>query len=454
MGSKPGLPGPPAKTKKDELPIPSSPQAGRLTVYFERSSGTFYTRDDKGDYIGTTDKLLGLELRKVGYHRKAPNPWVLSPLEDEILRISKQQGVDYAGPVGGYPVGVYDMFAKKVLVTSGPQFIQPKEGKWPWLTKFFDELLGDQKKYFFAWIKWALVTLRKGAPWSPGQAFAIAGPVGCGKSFLQSLITPMLGNRASKPYDYLIGEEKYNDEVFGSEHGIIGDEVPLLDIRSRRNVGSALKDLVVNKEQSIRGMYKSPTTLTPFLRVSISLNDDPESLLALPPLDSDVKDKLIIVKATQVKFPWPSDRFPDSRSYFSTLKDELPAFLFWLIRWKVPDSIKSQRYGVISYHHPDLVKSVDDLAPEWKLWELVTHHLGEGLTEREWSGSALDLQRALREADKNREVDGVCRWDTACGQFLGKLALKLPERIRVETRAQGKKMYTLTIPANGRKLGL
>lgn len=452
MANKPGLSGPPAKTEPEEPPPPPAPSAGQLVVYFDRSKGRFYTAGDKGSYQGTERDLLTIELRKIGYHRKSPNAWSLSPLEEEMLRISKEMSVDYAGPIGGYAVGLHSMFSAKVLVTTGPEFIQPKEGKFTYLGKFLNDLLGDQKKYFCGWLKWALITLKKGAPWSPGQALALAGPVNCGKSLLQSLITPILGNRASKPYAYLVGRDKYNAEVFAAEHGIIGDEVPLLDIRSRRNFGSALKNLIVTKEQSVRGMYKEPVTLTPFLRVSISLNDDPESLLALPPLDSDVKDKLMILKVSPAAFPWPSDRFPDSNAYFRQLKTELPAFLFWLLRWRVPESIKHQRYGIASYHHPDLVKSVDDLSPEWRLWELVVHHLGDGLNDREWTGSALDLVRALREADRNREVDDVCRWDTACGQFLGKLAHKTPDRVSAAVGAQNKKLYTLLIPANGRKL--
>lgn len=435
---------------KENAPIPAAPPPGSIVVYYDRSKGAFYTKGKDNTYQRTERDLLSLELRCRGFHRKAANDYELSPLEMEMLRISKHQGVDYAGEIGGYKTGLHEVFGSKLLVTRGPCPVVPVEGKFPNIADYIDSLLGDQKQYFFGWAKWALVSLRKGAPWPPGQAFAIAGPVGCGKSMLQSLITPMLGNRTSKPYKYLIGKTDFNGDIFAAEHGIVGDEVPMLDIRSRRNFGSALKNLIVNKEQAVRGMYKEAVTLTPFVRLSISLNDDPESLLCLPPLDSDVKDKLIIVHARKVDFPWPSKEFPDSRAFFAKLLEELPAFVHWLLRWTVPASIRDQRYGVKSYHNPDLVGSVDALAPEYRLWEMIVHRLGADSVPVDFVGTSLEIERKLKEDDRTGEVKGLLAWSTACGQYLAKLANKIPDRVKVEKMLGRSSKYTLHIPAKGK----
>ena len=47
-------------------------------------------------------------------------------------------------------------------------------------------------------------------------------------------------------------------------------------------------------------------TLKPFWRVSISCNDEPESLMILPPIDESLSDKVIIFQAKKKPMPMPT----------------------------------------------------------------------------------------------------------------------------------------------------
>lgn len=424
-------------------PRPLPPAEGKIEAYYDSLRGGYFARNDYGEFQDFPNSLFAMKLRAAGFWSSFKHDDGLSYLEKEMLRIAEKNSVHYAGPLGGFDPGRYDMAGSRVLVTRGPKFIKEKQMPFPELGRFFRELLGDQMRYFFGWLKWGLSSLRRGLPWSPGQLLAVAGPPGSGKSFLQSLITPILGGRVSSPYKYMSGGTEFNSEIFGAEHGLIGDSNHATDMKSRRAFGSAIKTFVVEKAQGMYGKGKVAVTLFPFLRLSLTLNSNPEAMLVLPPLDSDVKDKIILLKASPVKFPFPSKKFPDSQSYYNAMEAELPGFLWWLRRWRIPATIADQRYGVMSFHDPDLLRGVDELSPEFRLLQTIDTYLFIPDMVEHWEGTALELERTLREKLRSGEVNTLFPFNTACGVYLAALQRKMPERI--EKRSIGKNRVSYLI---------
>jgi len=436
-----------AKPAADEPAAIAPPPAPKLDpnvlAYFDTFRGGYYVPNAFREFMPVPVETVKNFLRTKGYNKDRFAQSSLNEIEDKILSITLKDCVHFAGPLGGYLPGLYDISGCRVLVTHGPRFITPKRGGWPWLRDLLKQLLGKQNVYFLAWVKWALESIRRGSPWSPGQMLAVAGPPGCGKSLLQGLITPMLGGRVAKPYKYMVGDTPFNSEMFGAEHNMIEDEVASHDPRDRRKFGAAVKSLVVNKEQFIHGKGKTAITLTPFLRLTMTLNDEPEALLALPHLDGDVKDKIMLIHARETKLPFPSEKFPTSQCYRAALQSELPAFLYDLLRWEIPEEIRDQRYGVVSYHHPELIREVDDLSPELKLMGLIELH---GLLDGElgcWTGTAQELERDLRTRDKTGEPQRLFSYNSACGQYLSRLRTKMPERISFSTASGNRKIWTI-----------
>jgi hypothetical protein len=424
-------------------PKPLPPAEGKIEAYFDCTRGGYYARNNHGEYQDFPKTEFSYKLRQAGFFSGFKHDNGLSYLEAEMLRICDCNSVHFAGPLGGFDAGRYDMAGSRILVTRGPTFIKEVQKPFPHLSKFFRSLLGDQMRYFFGWLKWALSSLRRGLPWSSGQMLAVAGPPGSGKTFLQSLITPMLGGRVSSPYAFMSQGTAFNAEIFGAEHGLIGDQNHATDMKSRRAFGSAIKNLVVEKAQFIHGKGKTGITLFPFIRLSLTLNSNPEAMLVLPPLDSDVKDKIILLKATPVDFPFPSKQFPDSQAYYNTLVAELPGFLHWLRRWRIPPTIADQRYGVVSYHDPELLQGVDDLSPESRLWQTIESYLFVSDVVEFWEGTALDLERTLREKLKPGEVDRLLPFNTACGVYLATLARKMPDRIKKREIGKNRSSYLI-----------
>jgi len=70
------------------------------------------------------------------------------------------------------------------------------------LTQMFG---GEQLEFFYGWLKMAYQSLTEGT-FVPGQIPVFAGPRDCGKSLIQNkIITPILGGRDAKPYQYMVG---------------------------------------------------------------------------------------------------------------------------------------------------------------------------------------------------------------------------------------------------------
>lgn len=416
-----------------ERPAKKGAEKGDQRIYYDMASGGYWGRNSHSEYAVMPTRVLNVVLARSGFSIHDKDIYGVTDMDAEVMRITQEQSVQFAGAVGGFPVGRYEMLGSRVLVTRGPNFIKPKEGKFHTFDVFLERLLGDQARYFCGWLKNALTSLGRGLPWAPGQMLAIAGPAGSGKSVLQSLITDLLGGRMSNPYEFMTKGTPFNSDVFGAEHALIGDQNHRTDYASRRNFGSAVKNLVVNPEQYVRGMYKAPITLLPFLRLTLTLNDNPEALAVLPPLDSDVADKIILLHAAKADIPIETEEFPTFVEWRRQVVSELPAFLYWLRGWRIPESIRCKRYGVTSYHDAELVDKVFDLSPETRLWQLMETYLFTADFPGEWKGTSSDLQAYLENACKGRETRTVLPYSSACGQYLAKLA----HRFALEAKAAG-----------------
>src|SRR5439155_7072976 len=126
----------------------------------------------------------------------------------------------------------------------------------------------------------------------PRKLMGLAGSRNYGKSLLQSLFTLILGGRSAKPFRYMSGATQFNAELFGAEHLMIEDEHSSTDIRARRTFGAQIKQFTVNKTQSCHDKKCRALMLSPFWRISLSVNDEPEAMMVLPPMSDSEQDSL------------------------------------------------------------------------------------------------------------------------------------------------------------------
>ena len=419
---------------ENTLPVPN--------ICYDAVCGKYYLPDDKGQWIGMNETGAKRDLRLMGYSQVIPEDELVSPLDRILNNIQKTQHVAYAAPLAGHPAGLYDINGDKILATKSPKLIEPVEGEFPLLKGILEGMFNhggiEQVPYVYGWLKVAITSLRN-QKHQLGQMLAMAGPYRSAKSLLQAIITELLGGRAAKPYSFMTGGTTFNGELFRAEHLMIEDDAESKDYDSRRTFAANIKQTVANRKQKCHGKYKDGLTLTPFWRITVSLNDNPECLLVLPPIDADIEDKIMLLKVVRREMPMPTSTPDEVEAFWDALMAELPAFVHFLINWEIPQEMKSNRFGILHYHHPELLQVLKETTPEHTLMELINAGLFGGETVEAWEGTASQLMDQLIESSRGAAAKILLRSANKCGIYLGRLERECPERvsrrtIRGETR--------------------
>lgn len=414
------------------MPIPSS-----LPVYFYPHDASFWVEVQPGQWIALGKDNIG-DYLEITY--KIPRKDRQTAIKSFLVDCIKDRSVAFAGPIAGQYAGLTEFHGRKVLVTENPVLLDPKLGPWPRWSTFLENLLKDpntdQRIYYYGWLKTAAVALREKKR-RPGQCLVVAGPKDCGKSFWQGMQTPLLGGRAAKPYQFINGDTNFNREMFGAEHLPIEDVIAATDIKSRRNFGNKIKELTANELQTIYGKYADAFNAHPQWRTTVTVNDEPENLMVLPPLDASVSDKFILLKAHDGKIPTDIER----DTYREAILAELPHFLHWILfEFTIPPELFSRRFGITHWHHPELVGAINEMSPEAQLDNLVNTHIFKNGTTS-WSGSSEDLRILLMEKDRDA-TKTLLYFNNSCGTYLGRLHDSYPNRYRY---IKTKKSRTWTI---------
>ena len=179
----------------------------------------------------------------------------------------------------------------------------------------------------------------------------------------------------------------------------------------------------------------------------MSLNDEPERLLVLPPVDEDIADKLMLLKVTKRDMPMPTGTADEMDAFWGALLAELPAFIHFLLHWPIPEALSSPRFGIKHYHHPELLAGLEAQAPELQLLDIIDRELFRGGYDKPMSGLAVEFQNRLTGdgCDYRRQAGALLHSATSCGTYLARLVGKFPDRV-TSRRINGRTQYTVHPP--------
>lgn len=402
-----------------------------LEIYYDSTATTYWAQNDRSGWIKVKTEDVKVRLAKLGYKRRAQPEERVSQVDNLLVDIQNSHDVDYAGSLAGFEKGVYSINESRILVKDSPKLVTPTKGEWSLLRGVILNMLGDdQQEYFFGWLKVALEALYS-KKHRVGQALTFAGPRDCGKSLVQDLITVLFGNRSQKAHRYMNGGTAFNGELFGAEHLMIEDEEASTDIRARRNFGAHIKNISANRTQSCHHKHRQAIHLPPFWRLTISVNDEPENLMILPPMDDSLEDKLIILKANKHPMPYPTATAEQRDLFMGKLKAELPHFVDFLLNWEIPKVLISERYGITHFHHPDILEALGALSPETRFLDIIDEELFKSAAPVEWEGTSSELERKLTKDDSEvkREASKLLSFGAACGTYLGRLQKLHKDRV-------------------------
>jgi hypothetical protein len=413
-----------------------------LEAYYHEGSKDFYVKTTSGRYVRMRESSVRRELRRVGINKEdGERGDALDPQETFITECIHHRDIVFAGSMAGYKQGFYEDCGSRFLVTTDPVLPVAVHGDWSVLKQFIEGMLEDQSIWFYAWIKLAYETILAGKR-RHGQALVLAGPKECGKSLLQNIITKILGGRSAKPYQAMNGSTPFNADLFSAEHLMLEDEMPAHDLKSRRSLGASIKSFTANEEQRCHAKGQTPFMARPFWRVTVSVNDEPENLMVLPPLDESLEDKMIILRAFKKKMPMPTTDLAERDAYWATLMEQVPHMLYDLTHWTIPEHMRSPRYGVTHYHNPDIVGMVNELSPEMKLIQLIDKEYAYNFPV---TATSVEIEQKLKDADSSvkDEARSLLNYNTSCGQYLSRLVTKLPDRVTSQIKHGGKRVFTI-----------
>lgn len=404
-----------------------------VDAYYDIYRGKYLIHNGES-WIYQTQTGYTRRLRAAGFSHRIEDHQKISQVDQEIIRVQNERAISYAGALAGYQAGVYKMGGVKVLVTESSNLHTPEPGQFPTLKAVFEAVLKDdeidQLTTFYSWMKVSLQSLHTSC-FIPGQAIAFAGPRQSGKSLIQSLLTEIFGGRAAKPYSYMIGKTKFNSDHFPAVHQMIEDECATTKKNDRLKLAASLKEKTVNKSQRMHAKGKDALMLEPFWRVSISLNEEPEDLLVLPPLDEGTMDKIILMRAHKRELPITSEFKGDRESFWEALNSEIPAFSYWLLNtFKIPEELQDDRFGVKFLHHPVLVKELIEISDEQLLLDMIDRNL-----DLPMESSAKGIREMLYEAvEQSRQLIPT---DCKTGRLLTALSGMPEQRVFKDEKSGG-----------------
>jgi len=388
---------------------------------------------------------------------KQSNSLGQKPVERAMLYLKQRNQVAYAGPLAGYPAGIHQCGADKILVTEGTKLIKPEKGDCPKIRELIESMLADvsQKKPMQSTVFYTLLAARYNtllerlenpslAIFRFCPALALVGPKGCGKSALIDLVLkPLLGGRAADPTSFL-NEPKFNKDLFLTPLLVMDDKGSPPTLAIRRQRGENLKDLIWKEEQRMEGKGMDALPLRPVRWLIMACNTEDSALQILPTLTDSLADKIVHLLCKQAD--WLPSSHAESDQWVKDLRAELPAFAWFLKNYKPSKAAKlDPRSRVIIFHHPAISEKLRGMQPEMKLLGLIDHYkLVDGDKETAfWTGSATEFNERMIELDDEHGVyRGMFSSLNAVGRALMELSNVCPERVKHSNHGNTSK-YTI-----------
>ena len=142
----------------------------------------------------------------------------------------------------------------------------------------------------------------------------------------------------------------------------------------------------------------------------------------------------------------PTETAAQVKAFWNALVAELPAFVHFLENYEIPVALRSPRFGVVHYHHPELLEALSSLAPEQQLLEMIDQRVFY-MKQMPWTGSALTLHTTLTDdmSSVKKQAMALIPTVTTCGSYMSRLAKQMPERV-TSKRVHGHAQYTILPP--------
>jgi hypothetical protein len=352
-----------------------------------------------------------------------PGGATASPLDIALEQIHQNRCLDGAAPFVFRRDHLIHFGGKRYLNISRSRIIEPVagEGEWgdgfPWIADFLAGLFDpdEQLDFFLSWMAYAYRHALAGKP-KNGQAIFLAGDVNQGKTLVSNVLIGGLFGGHMDASDYLLGESRFNKELFEVGVWSVDDTVPSSDPKKQQLYSAMLKKIPANYAFQYHPKFRDQIMLPWAGRVVITCNADPESIRILPDVEMSILDKICLFRIRTAE-----RNFTDAADH---IRAELPAFARWLRDYDPPFHCQGDvRFGVRCYHHAALIETARQSGNTAGFIELLERFLrswfsNPGLSE--WTGTATDLLAEMMADESTKHVAAKYTPDQI-GRRLGQL---------------------------------
>jgi len=344
-------------------------------------------------------------------------------IQSDIDAVTERQAMITEG-MSGCQAGIHKYDDRLYLARYGYKMIEPDGEIDPVTTmEWLEELLGVAGIHrFLDWLHHAVTNLLDS---NRGQSriLAIAGPPGCGKSFLiREVVRLLLGGRAADAAPWLLGTTDFASELGGAELLYIDDALGDNRIATRLGVAAKQKQIVTagSKSQPMHAKGKDRYYHPVWWRHVVAVNDTAEALSMLPPLDEGYGDKLILLRGKETKLSKGGD---NTTGLIETILSELPGLMSLVLVRGCKGETDGR--GPLAWHDPELSLKLREAAPEYSLAGMLLEAFENGDPDASIKKPLIEpplnkLDRALRRCCGDR-YSKLCQTDRVTRKYLGRL---------------------------------
>jgi hypothetical protein len=398
----------------------------------------FYAKNAYKEWMPISDTVANHYLIRGGF-RGFKYDGHMTVATDHLLTIRERDCVTFAGPIAGQRAGLLCYNGVRMLVTSAPKLPIAKKGGWPLWQEILGEQLGDKLPLVLEWHRQAyLRVFNCGGPLLP--ALAVAGETGTGKSLMADILTRgLLGGRVANPVRYMMGQTTFNANVCGSETLLLDDVPSRMQKDALDSFQGQLKSMIAAPFDSLHVKGKDALDVPVLRAVFIAMNQEPHNFRILPLDDTDLDDKLMLLRVLRrpACLPQSSD-YEAQLKLGKALEKEIPYVLWHLLHdFKCPKDQLWHR-GQACFRDPFLIaKSREDDPVSRVLWlfdQLAAKMQADGTIFPARPKTATEWDRLLRD-ELGNEAGSVLdngRNPLSLGHQLRSAAKRFPARVQLD----------------------
>lgn len=379
----------------------------------------FIRKNGSGEWTWEDVSSVSLFLRvHRGLSDRRPKGRDFSPVDSALIAIKDLATVTSAGSFAGYKKGVIQLPGGRYLNIHNRDVVSPIEGpavwgpdgKFPFLSWFFNEFFSspEQLPYFLSWLSRFYIASYNRDP-RGGHAMFLFGPPNRGKTLLSTAILGGLLGGQAEAKDWLMGEDNFNSELFDYVLWTVNDGSVASTTTMMTHFSEMVKRCVANQSFRSNEKFRKAGQVQWQGRAFITGNVDPESLRQIPNMDISMKEKIMLMRITDVR--QDGFVFPDDGVVRSNLDRELPAFARFLLDYQIPPQCRSKdaRYGVKEYHEPSLLMEANHSSTSGTFGEILDEWQREYFHVREpqateWVGTALQFHKSVLQDTSMNEA--------------------------------------------------